>query len=135
MTNYYKILGLDRSASHEEIKKAYKKLAIRYHPDKNNGDDRKFKKISEAYDTLSDPQKKASYDLGHVSTHRNPFDIFNEFFQHMEQEINNHNFGTNYFSQSTTIINGKKTVVTETLGPDGKIHRKVTTTNTNKHLH
>ncbi|KAL2360753.1 hypothetical protein RJZ56_006361 [Blastomyces dermatitidis] len=65
--DYYKILGVDKNASEQEIKKAYRKLAIQHHPDKNiDGDkgDTQFKEIGEAYEILSDPQKRASYDNG-----------------------------------------------------------------------
>lgn len=65
MEDYYKILGVDKSASIEEIKKAYRKLALKHHPDRNAGDkkaEEKFKKISEAYAVLSDPEKKRQYD-------------------------------------------------------------------------
>lgn len=62
MKNYYDILGVSKDASADDIKKAYRKLAIKYHPDKNNGDDVKFKEINEAYDTLSNPEKKAQFD-------------------------------------------------------------------------
>jgi len=62
MEDYYKILGVDRNASPEEIKRAYYKLAQKYHPDKPGGDTEKFKKINEAYQILSNPQKKAQYD-------------------------------------------------------------------------
>ena len=61
MKDYYKILGVSPNASDEDIKKAYKKLAIKYHPDKNQGDkdaENKFKEISEAYTALTDPKKK-----------------------------------------------------------------------------
>jgi molecular chaperone DnaJ len=80
MKDYYKVLGVDRNASQEEIKKAYRKLAMRYHPDKNPGDhasESKFKEISEAYDILSDPQKRSQHD--------NPgsgfFGDFNEYWK------------------------------------------------------
>lgn len=59
--DYYKILGVDRSANDSEIKKAYRKLAMKHHPDKG-GDSEQFKKISEAYEVLSDPEKKKVYD-------------------------------------------------------------------------
>lgn len=61
--NYYDILGVQKSSSLEEIKKAYKKLAVKHHPDKG-GDEELFKKISNAYSVLSDEQKRAQYDLG-----------------------------------------------------------------------
>lgn len=63
--DYYEVLGLQKGASDEDIKKAFRKLAIKYHPDKNQGDkeaEEKFKEINEAYQVLSDPQKKAQYD-------------------------------------------------------------------------
>lgn len=63
--DYYKTLGVDRSASAEEIKKAYRKLALKYHPDQNKDNpeaENKFKEISEAYDVLKDDQKRAAYD-------------------------------------------------------------------------
>ena len=62
MADYYKILGVEKSASDEEIKKAYRKLAHKYHPDKEGGDEEKFKEINEAYQVLSDKTKRAQYD-------------------------------------------------------------------------
>ena len=68
--DYYEVLGVDKSASADEIKKAYRKLAIKYHPDKNPGDkeaEEKFKEAAEAYSILSDADKKARYDqFGHA---------------------------------------------------------------------
>ena len=63
--DYYKILGVERSATADEIKRAYKKVAIKYHPDRNPGDkeaEEKFKQAAEAYDVLRDPDKRARYD-------------------------------------------------------------------------
>src|SRR5579864_1062336 len=60
--SYYDILGVSKSASADEVKKAYRKLAQEHHPDKHGGDDSHFKKINEAYQTLSDPQKRSAYD-------------------------------------------------------------------------
>ena len=63
--DYYEILGVDKSASAADIKKAYRRLAMKYHPDRNNGDkeaEAKFKEIGEAYEVLGDEQKRAAYD-------------------------------------------------------------------------
>lgn len=64
-TDYYKLLGVDRNASEDEIKKAYKKMALKWHPDRNAGSEeasKKFKEISEAFEVLSDKQKRTIYD-------------------------------------------------------------------------
>jgi len=97
-TDYYELLGVERGVSDEALKKAYRKLAVKYHPDKNPGDaqaEAKFKEISEAYDVLKDPNKRATYDqFGHAAFQNgmgggaargggagvDPFDIFREAF-------------------------------------------------------
>lgn len=83
--NYYSILGLSRSASPEEIKKAYRKLAMKFHPDRNKGDksaEARFKEISEAYAVLSNPDKKKQYDMFGAEGFERRFsqeDIFRDF--------------------------------------------------------
>src|SRR5205085_1425724 len=65
--DYYKTLGVGKNASEAEIKKAYRKLARKYHPDQNAGDkqaEERFKEISQAHDVLSDPEKRKAYDRG-----------------------------------------------------------------------
>ncbi len=62
--NYYEILNVDKNSSQDEIKKAYRKLSLQFHPDKQTGDAEKFKNINEAYQTLGDPEKKQMYDMG-----------------------------------------------------------------------
>ena len=68
--DYYEVLGVQKNANADEIKKAYRKAAIQYHPDKNPGDkqaEEKFKEAAEAYDVLSNPDKRARYDqFGHA---------------------------------------------------------------------
>ena len=129
--NYYQILGLQDNASKEEIKKAYHKLALQFHPDKNKSDDaeEKFKEISEAYDILYNQKNIIAHDF-------NPFDIFSNAF--------NHNFNIGQFNQSnifstfnvsmcspnmtsvmkttqTIIQNGKQLIIEKTIitNPDG----------------
>jgi len=95
--DYYEILGLSRDATSDEIKRAYRKLAVKYHPDKNPDDpeaEEKFKKVSEAYEVLKDTEKRQAYDqYGHAAfeggmggmqggggVHVDPFEIFREVF-------------------------------------------------------
>ncbi len=77
MADYYDLLGVSKSASADEIKKAYKKLALKYHPDRNKGDkgaEDKFKKVNQAYEVLSDPEKRQIYDqFGEDGLKGNPF--------------------------------------------------------------
>ena len=91
--DYYEVLGVQRNVSEEEVKRAYRKLAVKFHPDKNPDDphaEEKFKEIGEAYDVLMDPDKRAAYDrFGHAAfakgtaargAFHDPFDIFREVF-------------------------------------------------------
>jgi len=84
-TDYYKLLGVDKKASESEIKKAYRKLAMKYHPDRTKGDksaEEMFKKISEAYAVLSDKEKRRQYDTFGASGFRQKYsqeDIFRGF--------------------------------------------------------
>ena len=71
--DYYEILGISKSATADEVKRAYRKLAKEHHPDKHGGDDSQFKEIGEAYEVLKDPQKKSAYDqFGHSAGAQNP---------------------------------------------------------------
>lgn len=86
MQDYYTILGVDANASQEDIKKAYRSLAMKHHPDRG-GDQSMFKDISAAYDTLSDPNKKAEYDQmrnggAQFRFRSGSFDEFNDIFGH-----------------------------------------------------
>ena len=93
--NYYECLGINKNASKDEIKKAFRKLSLQHHPDRPNGNSEKFKQINEAYETLGDPQKKKMYDLrnsggipgmpgmhnmGEMPGMGNPEDFFKMFF-------------------------------------------------------
>ena len=81
--DYYEVLGVNRNASPEEVKRAYRKVALRYHPDKNPGDktaEEKFKEASNAYDVLSDPEKRKIYDIrGHAGVHNAGFQGYTNF--------------------------------------------------------
>ena len=89
--DYYEVLGISKNASEDEVKKAFRKLAVKYHPDKEGGSEEKFKEINEAYEVLKDKQKRQRYDqFGHAGVggsgggagySGNPFEGFGGFAQ------------------------------------------------------
>ena len=90
MKDYYEILGVQKTASAEEIKNAYRNLAFKYHPDRNPGNkeaEEKFKLISEAYDVIGDEKKRASYDMGNssYSSYQNPYENYYGSYGHSSQ--------------------------------------------------
>jgi curved DNA-binding protein len=126
--DYYTTLGLKRGASQEEIKKAYRSLAMKHHPDRG-GDEKKFKDISAAYDILSDPQKKQMFDSGidpnaqdgGFHNRQGPFefhfgsgdinDIFGNFgfgFGNQRRPVRNKSFNVNVLITLEDVANGKE---------------------------
>jgi len=114
MGNYYDILEVKRDASTNDIKKSYRKLALKYHPDKNPGDtiaENKFKEINNAFEIIGNEEKRNKYNMEldgigpHISTNiRNPMDIFKQFNQmhnNFNININFNNSNSNAVSQTT----------------------------------
>ena len=102
--DYYEVLGVSRNASLDEIKKAYRKLAIEFHPDKNKGSKRaenKFKNISEAYDTLSNERERALYD---EITFGETYSNFEDANQKSDLDFNY--YGTNSKNKKNKLIKG-----------------------------
>jgi DnaJ-class molecular chaperone len=129
MSNYYELLDINKNANKDDIKNAYKKLALKYHPDKTQDCNKKkeyeekFKQISEAYEVLSDEKKKYEYDNGKsvVINQSNPFDIFSHMFNQHElfhnhgfniniNDLSNHNINVGSSINTTTQIIGNKKI-------------------------
>ena len=117
--DYYEVLGVNKSANKEEIKKAYRKLALKFHPDKNKGDkaaEEKFKEASEAYHVLSDEKRKANYDqFGHAAFQGGGqggfgnFDFsssFSDIFEDVFGDFGDFGFGSGRSRRSRTINRG-----------------------------
>ena len=117
--DYYEVLGVNKSAKKEEIKKAYRKLALKFHPDKNKGDkaaEEKFKEASEAYHVLSDEKRKANYDqFGHAAFQTGGqggfgnFDFsssFSDIFEDVFGDFGDFGFGGARSGRSRTINRG-----------------------------
>lgn len=112
--DYYQVLGVDKKATAEEIKKAYRKLAVKWHPDKNpnnkSASEEKFKKISEAYAVLSDPEKRQNYDnFGSADQFRQQYsqeDIFRGF--DLDEILRSFGFGGSRGGGKTTFRTGRR---------------------------
>ena len=130
--NYYEILGVDKNASEDEIRSSYKKLALKYHPDRHVNDseeekkkaEEKFKEISEAYSILSDKEKRAEYDNPYT-----PFNEYEEFFNRMNP------FGRRNATKVGRAIRYNLTITLEEsfrgIDKDIKLKRKVNCTHCN----
>src|SRR5579875_3954520 len=114
--DYYEVLGVPRNAGADEIKKAYRKVAMQYHPDRNPGDksaEEKFKEAAEAYEVLRDQDKRAQYDrYGHAGVsgngrggHPNMEDIFSQFGDIFGDDI----FGSFFGGGQRTRSGGQRT--------------------------
>lgn len=126
MKDYYQILGISKDASEEEIKKAYRNLAFKYHPDRNQGNteaEERFKEVSEAYEVLSNAQKKREYDrsgksqanpfaanandfAGAKNSWQNPFDDEQSFWNWFQGGFKENN-DSKYYYYSDSSWNGK----------------------------
>jgi molecular chaperone DnaJ len=130
--DFYQVLGLERSASAEEIKKAYRKMALQFHPDRNPGNkeaEEKFKEAAEAYEVLSDPNKRARYDqYGHEGmrgTDFRPFTDVNDIFSTFG-DIFGGGFGGGIFDEMFGTQTRQRRKSSTTPGSDLKIRLRLT---------
>ena len=108
MVTYYKILELDKKCSNDEIKKAYHKAALKYHPDKNeNKCDKMFKKVVESYEVLSDPYKRDKYDRSLQNNNKYEFNLSPEILKFSRYFFSEENI--NKFSNITNTISSEIT--------------------------
>lgn len=131
--DYYEVLGVDRNASQEEIKKAYRKLAMQYHPDRNPGDkesEEKFKEAAEAYEILSHSEKKAQYDrFGHEGVRGSTFgsegfSSMNDIFSHFSDIFGGSSIFDDFFGGGTH--RNRRRRGTGTPGSDLRVNLKLT---------
>ena len=137
MVDHYKILEVDKNANEETIRKSYKRLALKYHPDRNKDNQeeatQKFKKISEAYDILGNKEKRENYDMfgsndavGVPFSAQNANDIFSQFFGNNGINLNMSMNATTESVQTSTVINGNKKITTKIINRNGQITKEVT---------
>lgn len=110
MTDYYKLLGVEKSATQDEIKKAYRKLSLKFHPDKNQGDpffENMFKQIQEAYEILGDPLKRQAYDYDYGrSSQRRQEPVYDPVITYFRANTHSfHNGDIVYFEWNTSFAN------------------------------
>ena len=134
LEKYYKILEIDRNASREEIKRAYRRLAMKWHPDKNQDNkemaEKQFKEIGEAYEALTNPEKFRQNPQMH---NINPHDIFNQIFRDMHTvnsgfvniNLNNMQPGPRVMRSTTVHIRNGQRVETTTENINGNMRRTV----------
>lgn len=106
MFDPYKTLGVAKGATQEEIRSAYRKLAVKTHPDKTGGDDAEFKRVAEAYETLSDPQKRRAHDGGFGGG-------FDAFFSNLNRRVPSDPFQVSI--PLSAIVNGTRQRITVTM--------------------
>ncbi|XP_058701196.1 dnaJ homolog subfamily B member 8 [Poecile atricapillus] len=133
MVDYYKVLELQKDASQDVIKKSYHKLALKWHPDKNPKNkeeaEKKFKEIVEAYEILSDPQKRSLYDKSveesrarreRAAAGFNSYFGYQHGFPHQEEAFGGIGHPTSVFAENTAGPYGVRTVITTTEVINGK---------------
>ena len=138
--DYYKILGCDKYVTQDEIKKLYKKLALKYHPDKNNDDEEcknKFQEITEAYSILSNEEKRKKYDMFGLEDNdfhfdEDPFKVFNNIFHEHIKQFKNMHYENNF--DFGNIINELSGIDFNNLFDLPKVHVKVHSIGKNKNL-